>query len=175
MRQGKINLMNTNSNTSEKLPGDYIAGFIDGEGCFYLTYRSEVKYKRQDKRKYFRWTPYFAINIREDDKEILEKIRNTLKCGNIYLLKRGEMAHFIIQNMDDLYMKIVPFFTKYPLRAKKRHDFKLWCEALEIMYKNKKNRARCSEQDHKKLFTIRETMRSYKSKMTRGYKNSPQI
>jgi len=163
-------------NTGKELPGDYVAGFVDGEGCFYLTYRSEIRYERPGKPKYFRWTPYFAINLRQDDKEILEKIRNTLSCGNIYLLNRrdGEkLAQFIIQNMDDLYSKILPFFEKYTLRAKKRHDFELWKKALKIMYNNKKHKMRCSPEDNKKLLFIREEMRAYKSKLARGYKNSP--
>lgn len=159
----------------DKLPGDYIAGFIDGEGCFYLTYRSEIRHERPGKPKYFRWTPYFAINIRGDDREILEKIKNTLNCGNIYALKRGEMAHYIIQNMDDLYIKILPFFNKYPLRAKKKHDFELWSDALKIMYRNKRDRVSCSLIDHQKLFNIRQAMREYKSKMSRGYRNSPNL
>lgn len=164
------------NNDNEKLPGDYIAGFVDGEGCFYLTYRSETRYERSGKPKYFRWTPYFAINIREDDREILEKIKNTLGCGNIYILnrKKGEkMAHYIIQNIDELYTKILPFFKNYPLRAKKKHDFKLWAEALNIRYGNKQNRVGCSEEDHKVLFSIRQKMRAYKSRMDRGYRNSP--
>jgi len=54
----------------ENLPGDYVAGFVDGEGCFYLTYRSEIKHKRAGAPKYFRWTPYFAIVLRKDDIEM---------------------------------------------------------------------------------------------------------
>lgn len=176
MRQVKINLM---ENSSEKLPGDYVAGFVDGEGCFYLTYRSETRYERPGKPKYFRWTPYFAINVREDDKEILGKIKNTLGCGKIYILNRkkqwGSMAQYIIQNLDDLNTTVVPFFNKHPLRAKKRHDFELWSKALKTMYEKKKSKTRCTPEDNKKLFSIREKMRAYKSKMGRGYKNSPQL
>lgn len=164
------------NNNNEKLPGDYIAGFVDGEGCFYLTYRSEIRYDRPGKPKYFRWTPYFAINIRGDDREILEKIKTTVNCGNVYMLNRKDgvkMAHYIIQNVDDLYTKILPFFKKYPLRAKKRHDFELWSKALQIRYGNKHDRVSCSPEDNKILFSIRQKMREYKSKMDRRYRNSP--
>ena len=175
----RLKLTYMKQNPNEKLPGDYVAGFIDGEGCFYLTYRSEIRYDRPGKPKYFRWTPYFAINIRADDKEILEKIKDTLGCGNIYTLNRkeqwGSMVQYIIQNLDDLYAKVLPFFKKYPLRAKKRHDFELWSKALEIMHEKKKSKTRCTPEDHKKLSSIREEMRTYKSKMTRGYANSPKL
>lgn len=169
-------------NNNEKLPGDYVAGFVDGEGCFYLTYRKEIKHHRKGAPVYYRWTPYFAITLREDDIDIFYKIKSTLGCGSIYLLKaKGKeyrLAYFGIQNMDDLFNKILPFFRKYPLRAKKRLDYELWSKALLLLYKYKIGKykigqRRCSTNDHKVLFEIRKQMRTYKSKMSRGYKNSP--
>lgn len=159
------------------LPGDYIAGFVDGEGCFYLTYRSETKYNRHGKPRYFRWLPYFAITIREDDIEILKKIKNTLGCGNIYFLKRKntqeKQGYYGVQNIDDLYNKVMPFFNKYKLRAKKQLDFNYWCKALEIIYKHKKEKRSYSQEEIKKLLEIRKEMRFFKSEMSRDYKNYP--
>lgn len=166
-----------NLNVIDKLPGDYIAGFIDGEGCFYLTYRSEIKQNRPGKPTYYRWLPYFAMTLREDDVQILEKIKNTLGCGNIYFLKkdskRGRQAYFGIQNIDDLYNIVMPFFKKYHLRAKKRLDFELWCSGLKILHRNKKNKLSCSAKDNSMLVEIRKRMRTYKSDLGREYKNSP--
>jgi len=42
----------------EKLPGDYIAGFVDGEGCFALKFRRDYKSKRKSKPEYF----YFLMS-----------------------------------------------------------------------------------------------------------------
>lgn len=179
MRQNTINLVIV-KHKAEKLPGDYIAGFVDGEGCFYLTYRSETKRKRPGNPIYYRWLPYFAMTMREDDVEILREIKNTLCCGNIYFLRnkairKGMQAYFGVQHIDDLYKKVMPFFKTYELRAKKRHDFDLWCKALDILYQNKKARQGCSPTDHKTLLNIREKMRTYKSYLGRGYKNQPLI
>lgn len=165
---------------AEKLPGDYVAGFIDGEGCFYLTYRSETKYNRPGKPVYYRWLPYFAITLREDDVEILKKIQNALGCGRIYFLKRNKkrgdrMGYLGVQHINDLFNKVMPFFKRYPLRAKKKHDFALWCRALKILYKNKKQRISCSLKENKELNGIRQKMRVYKSKMNREYKNQLKI
>lgn len=30
----------------EKLPEDYIAGFVDGEGCFALNFRRDIRHER---------------------------------------------------------------------------------------------------------------------------------
>lgn len=166
---------------SKILPGDYVAGFVDGEGCFYLNYRKETKRNRKGSPSYYRWTPYFAITIREDDIEILKKIKNTLKCGKIYKLKRSPkqssaQAWYGVQNIDDIFEKIVPFFNQYHLRAKKKNDFKLWSRAVEILYKHKHHspkqlfsRRPHSLENKKILTSLRAKMRQYKSKMNRDY------
>ena len=35
------------------LPGDYVAGFVDGEDCFALKFVRDVKYKRKNAPEYF--------------------------------------------------------------------------------------------------------------------------
>lgn len=163
---------------NDKLPGDYIAGFIDGEGCFFLTYRKEVKRNRLGNPKYYRWSAGFAMTLREDDVEILKQIRDTLECGNVYFLntkdnRAGRQAYFGVQNIDDAYNKILPFFRKFPLRAKKRYDFGLWSKALELIYTKKKDRESYTTKDHRLLKEIRTQMRVYKQKLDREYKNNP--
>ncbi len=123
----------------EKIPGDYVAGFVDGEGCFALTFRKD---RQKDKitgkvREYFYWKAQFAIVLRPDDATILDLIKNTLDCGLITTKKKGDQVRLSVQDTNDLYNKIIPFFTKHPLRAKKLRDFILWSEAVEILYKNK--------------------------------------
>lgn len=159
----------------KKLPGDYVAGFIDGEGCFYLMYRKEIRYERLNKPTYYRWVAYFAMTLRSDDINILNSIKETLDCGKVYLLNKTskeKQAYFGIQDMDELHSKILPFFEKYPLRAKKARDFDLWREGLKVIYQNKKNRRACSVEDHQTLLEIRNKMRIYKSKLNREYLNS---
>ena len=57
---------------ARKITGVYIAGFVDGEGCFSLTYR-------KDKGKYFYWKASFVITLKKDDKNILESIKEYLE------------------------------------------------------------------------------------------------
>lgn len=80
---------------NNKLPGDYIAGFVDGEGCFAF-----------------------------------------LKCGRISVTKTRSVR-YEVSDVRDLSERIVPFFERYSLRAKKRLDFKLWKEALRILIRNR--------------------------------------
>ena len=59
----------------EKLPGDYIAGFIDGEGCFALKFRRDVRRERKNNPVYYYWDIEFAVVLRGDDKDILNNIK----------------------------------------------------------------------------------------------------
>ena len=159
----------------KKLPGDYVAGFVDGEGCFYINFRRDVRHDRKNKPIYFYWDIAFAIVRRADDKYILEKIKNTLNCGNITINKLGS-ARFQVTNTNDLVNKIVPFFKKYELRAKKKGDYILWKKALEIFKRNQRKTLNIKRggsgfhkidwhpEDLKQLKEIQQEMRIYKSK-----------
>lgn len=120
----------------EDLSGDYIAGFVDGEGCFVLKFRRDIRYERKSKPIYFYWDAEFVIVLRADDKGILEQIQKTLGCGRISFDKRGSVR-FSVSNLDDLKGKIIPFFEKHHLHTKKRFDFLLWKKSVGLLYKNR--------------------------------------
>ena len=63
----------------KKLNPHYVTGFVDGEGSFWVSiYRDECM-----KNKIF-VRAEFSIELRYDDREILERIKKTLGCGKIY-------------------------------------------------------------------------------------------
>lgn len=150
-----------------KLPGDYIAGFVDGEGCFSLKFRRDVRKDRINSPEYYYWTIEFAILLKSDDKEVLKLIRNTLDCGNISINK-NRAARYSVSGIDDLFSKIKPFFSKYKLRAKKKFDYILWSEALDIFKRNQDTVGKgtsqkdWSDKDQKRLFKIHSEMSKYK-------------
>ena len=78
----------------EKLPGDYIAGFVDGEGCFALKFVRSVRHDRPNKPVYFYWALEFVIMLKADDKEILDRIQYTLDCGTVQFLTVRQCALF---------------------------------------------------------------------------------
>ena len=124
--------------SKKKLPGDYIAGFVDGEGHFGLRHNLELKAKRKGQPTYWRWGLDFAVTLNEENKLILEAIRETLGCGIIYPQRFKELQ-YRVYGFKDLLNKIIPFFNKFPLRAKKKQDFVLWKEAAGILKKYKSN------------------------------------
>ena len=158
----------------EKLPGDYIAGFVDGEGCFALKFRRDVRRDRKNKPVYFYWDVEFAVTLKSDDKEILNKIQNTLECGLVGNADKQGTVRYAVNNIDDLINKIVPFFEKYRLRAKKFHDFELWKEVVEIFKRNQRiktntergkngfQKTQWNPIDLERLREIHEAMKQYK-------------
>lgn len=152
------------------LSGDYITGFVDGEGCFDLQFRRDIRHERLNKPVYYGWKVQFVIVTRLDDEELLKKIKNTLKCGSIHFA-RGDQVRYSVQDIENLYNIIVPFFKKYPLSGKKKKDFELWTDAIRILYKNKgKFLNNWNKEDFLRLIEIQKLMQQYKSKRSRGFK-----
>lgn len=157
------------------LPGDYIAGLVDGEGCFSLQYNREIKHARKGKPVYFRWEAQFAMGLSEDGRAILEEMQATLGCGKVYKCKarriQRPLAIFVVYAIEKLWEKVIPFFEKYPLRAKKRHDFELWKQAVEVLWHNNGKYATKAiqqtdeyKEDQATLEGIYLAMRQYKAK-----------
>ena len=157
----------------QKLPGNYVAGFVDGEGCFALKFRRDVRYERKNTPVYFYWDIEFAIMLRSDDKELLQSILATLRCGRISVNRAGG-ARYSVQHIEDLVSKIVPFFDQYQLHGKKRFDFELWKEAVQIFQRSQQQRKAKGERyfrkkawglrDLQRLREIHQAMKQYKSK-----------
>ena len=103
----------------------YICGLIDGEGYFGILAPcgSSKQYNTQ-----------FVIRLRSDDYKILEEIQSSL--GGIGTLKIGPptpggcvMASWRVLKLADQ-VKLIAFLDVYPLRAKKRHEWALWRNAV---------------------------------------------
>lgn len=112
----------------------YVVGFVDGEGCFSITIN-----KKDDRKPEVRLI--FEIELREDDEDILKEVRKVLNCGNIYRLEYERYAKwrphvkYKVSNFSDIFSKIIPFFKKYPLQAKKQDQFKKFCLVAEMIQK----------------------------------------
>lgn len=110
----------------------YIVGFVDGEGCFCISLN-----KNGDRIPEVRLI--FEIELREDDEPILREIQKTLNCGNIYRLEYERYQRWQphvklkVSNFTDISTKIIPFFRRYPLQAKKRLQFEKFCRTAELI------------------------------------------
>jgi len=158
----------------EKLSGDYVAGFVDGEGCFALKFRRDVRNDRKNKPVYYYWDIEFAIMLHADDKDILDRIQDALGCGKVGMVDKRGYVRYSITDVGELSGKVIPFFKRYPLQAKKSFDFELWKEAVAIFVRNQRKKVNIekgkdgfqrnpwSEEDVSRLKEIYEEMRLYK-------------
>ncbi len=108
----------------KKLHPQYLAGFIDGEGSFSVSI-----YKDEKMRNKIFVRPEFEIELRADDREILQRIQKTLGCGKIYECnyeRYGWYPHvkYKVSRLDEISEILIPFFEKWPLQAKKAKVFK---------------------------------------------------
>ena len=120
--------------TKPTISNDYIVGLTDGEGCFYVnksnlkTYTSGVRIQL-----------HFHLKLRECDKEILEKIKDTLECGGVYFQKEQRKNHtpcyrYTVASQQDIFEKIIPFFQKNPLQTvSKQKSFVAFCKIAELI------------------------------------------
>ncbi len=124
-----------NQQERPKIQPWYIAGFVDGEGTFHVAIA-------QSKENRFGWRiiPEFHVNQNNPSKSVLADIKVLFKCGYIQRNhkknNRDNTWVYVVRRRDDLLNKIIPFFSKYPLRTQKYRDFLLFREIVQKMSKN---------------------------------------
>ena len=113
---------------------DYIVGLTDGEGCFYVNVRDRNS----------RWTPkvetHFYIKLREDNKGLLEEVKESFGCGAVYFQKENRPNHsscyrFEINSHRDITQVLVPFFEKHLLHSPKKKDFEIFRQIVQMVRK----------------------------------------
>ena len=103
--------------------GNWLAGFIDGEGCFQVSYA----------RKY--WSCRFTIQLRSDDAPILEMIQSETGLGKIYVYEPA--AVWRVTKRSDC-SALVELLDEHSLRAKQTEVFKLWAIAVRGWQRSKR-------------------------------------
>lgn len=112
--------------------GNWLAGFIDGEGCFFI---AAVKRHRNDGTHYYTYRPIFTLTLRHDDAPIIEEIIGiTGLGGSHYYQPTGpgqRVIRWAVQSKPDT-QELCSILTTFRLRAKKQQDFLVWKKAVEV-------------------------------------------
>ena len=103
----------------------YISGFVDGEGCFCVSFQPS-------KRHRFGWEvrPSFSVSQNADRAEPLYEIQKRWGCGFIRPDRSDKTLKFEVRNVGDLVAKVLPHFRSHPLVSSKQadmHRFKRIC------------------------------------------------
>ena len=116
------------SNVSRVTPrvGWYLAGFVDGEGSFNVSFRKRDDYS-------FPWKVSLCFNISQRDPVILSLFKRHLGCGT--MRERGDgVWYFEVNNLEAIRTNVIPFFRRFGfLSAKKKRDFAKFVTLCEMM------------------------------------------
>lgn len=111
--------------------GHWLAGFVDGEGHFGMSRRGPNGTC---------YTCHFALVVRADDSKIIDEIHRSLGVGRVYRYKfirrydthaNNPRCELHVTKKAEV-RKLVDVFDRYPLRAKKSRDYRIWREAVVL-------------------------------------------
>ncbi len=150
----------------EPLDGAYVAGFIDGEGSFSV---SIGKHKTLSRGLEVR--PEFEIEVRADDREVIERILITIGCGRIYdcsYERYGWYPHvkYKVTSTREMEEILFPFLDRNPLQAKKAKSYVLFKEIV-LSYRRKEH---LTDAGFSKILETRNQLRAL-GKKARTYGN----
>lgn len=127
--------------------GNYIAGFVDGEGSFNVSLKKRKDYKSS-------WKITASFNVSQNERFILAKIKDTLKCGTLRERKDG-VIYYEVTNINSLHESVIPFFEKFSfISIKKQTNFKIFREIVQLM----KNGEHLNEKGFEKIVLLREKL-----------------
>lgn len=113
---------------------EYVVGLTDGEGCFYVNVWKSKAY-----RAGYGVQLHFHLKMQERDRNLLEKVKNTIGCGSVYFQKEQRANHcqcyrYTVSAQRDILNTVIPFFKKHPLQsASKRANFELFCQIAHLV------------------------------------------
>lgn len=116
-----------------KLTAQWIVGFIDGKGCFYIG----LKKKKELKQEY-QVLPEFSILQHKRDIKLLYALKDFFGCGIVRKNKgrNSEIMIYRVRAQKDLLESIIPFFEKHTLKSMKYINFKKFRKVLLMIEKS---------------------------------------
>lgn len=111
---------------------NYISGYVDGEGCFCVSFQPSVRH-----RLGWEVRPSFSVSQNSDRAEILYLIKERWDCGSIRPDRSDKTLKFEVRNIKDLNEKVIPHFKQFPLRSSKRVDSEYFGTICQLVSEEK--------------------------------------
>ena len=110
-----------------KLDAQWVTGFVDGEGCFYVGVNPHPEMSTG-----YQILPEFTVVQHERDAQLLHALKAFFGCGVVRTNHADRLA-YRVRSKEHLLMCVVPFFVKHPLKSRKRVDFEKFRRVLLMM------------------------------------------
>ena len=110
-----------------KLDSQWVTGFVDGEGCFYVGINPHPEMTAG-----FQVLPEFTVVQHKRDVQLLHALKSFFDCG-VVRTNHGDRMAYRVRSKEHLLERIVPFFIEHPLKSKKRVDFEKFRRVLLMM------------------------------------------
>ena len=113
-------------NQQERLNAEWVVGFVDGEGCFF------VGINRQPSMKIgWQVLPELRVVQHQKDVAILEQLQKFFGFGRV-TTNHGDRKELRIRGLKQL-AEVATFFRQHPLRTVKRSSFDCFAEVIAMM------------------------------------------
>ena len=112
---------------SSKLDANWVVGFVDGEGCFYVGINPHPEMTSQ-----YQVLPEFTVVQHRRDVRLLFALKTFFGCG-VVRTNHGERMAYRVRRLEHLREIIIPFFEKHPLKSQKYLDFLKFRDVLRYM------------------------------------------
>ena len=142
---------------ASNLDAQWIVGFVDGEGCFFVGIN-----KHPDMACGYQVLPEFTVVQHEKDIQILHALKKFFGCG-VVRSNHGDRMAYRVRDISHLSKIIIPFFERHSLKTKKNLDFIKFRKIVMLM-------------DHKEHLTAQgvEKIKEIASIMNRGSEDKVQ-
>src|SRR5947207_1955583 len=107
----------------------YVSGFIDGEGCFCVSFTPSRRHR-------FGWEvrPSFSVSQNEDRSEVLYLIRDMWGCGSVRPDRSDKTLKYEVRKVADLISKVLPHFEAHPLQSSKQRDVGFFSQICQLVH-----------------------------------------
>jgi hypothetical protein len=113
-----------------KLEASWVAGFVDGEGCFCISIHRNPFVQRT---RGWQILPAFQVYQHRDHRDVLEDLLAFFGCGTVRPKgPKSGVETYSVTGLAALNRVVIPFFERYPLRVKDR-DFAVFASIVKRM------------------------------------------
>jgi hypothetical protein len=117
-------------NNTKALPPQYLSGYVDGEGCFTVSFS-----RRPKLRIGWETRPSFSVSQNADRAQVLYAMLSYFGAGHLRRDPANKTLKYEVRDLNDLIDKVVPHFEVYPLLSDKQHDFLLFGRICRMIRK----------------------------------------